>query len=235
MATAPSELTQQESIKMKSYLTGGCELILHTDAALSLLEGTWRGGKMGIMQFDRLMRNLWFAHKENDPYADLYIFKTHKLIQDMRAELDAHEASLQDFLANIRGLKIKLLSRYPAPVENTFDFVSPYTNMVAVLIEKVDYAIRQIQTAKRMGLVLPEKLTPTLLIRKMQRIYFLPRRWHFTGVTRTDVMQNNQKAKQAHEINRVVLPTEVINQEIDSLFLPKIRMAAPANNRESQS
>ena len=69
-----------------------------------------------------------------------------------------------------------------------------------------------------MGLTFREKITIPQVKGDIQTVFSKPRRWRHTGLTRKDVIENNQKAQRAKEIFGE-LPMAVLNREIDFGFL----------------
>ena len=198
-------------------------LTLHTKVGLLLFNGNWRFGRMGLVQFASLTTILWRAFKEDDPYAELYLLKIYEAIEETKKKLKDYELLFQNQLKNLRGFEIDIFKN-PAPLKQPLRFGTPFSYMAAMLIEQVDYVNRQLFTLNRMGLIPEENLVTNDLIREIQKVFRLPRAWRYTGVTRKDIIEKNQKAQQAQELLGEI-PTTVLNNEITFRFLPKPKCA----------
>ena len=87
------------------------EVSLHTKLAINLLNGDWRDGHMGLLQFASQMTKLWTAFKADDPYAEELLIKILDVICDTMDELKEYEIELQRQTNNLRGIKVQLYTR----------------------------------------------------------------------------------------------------------------------------
>ena len=85
------------------------------------------------------------------------------------------------------------------------------------LIEQADY-VSGITAIGGIWLTTREKITIPQVKGDIQTVFSKPQRWRHTGLTRKDVIENNQKAQRAKEIFGE-LPMTVLNREIDFGFL----------------
>jgi integrating conjugative element protein (TIGR03761 family) len=205
----------------KPHLIATQKIVLHTKAAQILFNGGWKFGRMGLKQFAIVMANLVKASEQGDPYAMSYIQKTLEKSQQTKEKLDELEISMQNQLNNIRGFEIELMYN-PDPQKEPLIFTTPFPNIVAALIEKVDYLTRQILTLQRLGIMSEEAISINDLMREIQGIYSLPRRWRYTGVTRQDIVENNQIAKRARELIGEP-PPETLSKDMAINYLPKTK------------
>jgi len=210
---------KEEKPTPKNFLTADFQLVLHTQIAQRLYDGDWKYGRMGLLQFASAITILWKSSKQDDPYAEWYLLKIYDALQEAKNKLKHLELKLTEQLSQLRGFEIGLMS-HPAPLKQPLRFASPFAFMAATLIEQVDYINRQLFTLQRLGLMPDEKLLPKDLVREIQMIFQLPRQWKYTGVTRSDIVQNNQKAQKAKKLLGE-LPSAILNKEIQFAFLPK--------------
>ena len=204
-----------------TYLTAQFKLILHTKLAYTLLVGNWEYGKLGLIQFANHITDMWNAYKQDDPYAEWYLLKIFNSIHEAKEKLKKHEDNLTQQFNHLRGLEIELYSN-PKPFKQPLYFVTPFGFMMAMLLEQVDYVNRQLFTLHRLGLTPEELLLPTDLMRVVQGIFKLARDWRHTGITRKDILENNQ---QAQKVKRSLgdIPAAVLNKEIQFQFLPNVK------------
>ncbi len=215
-----------KKVDNKNLTESSFQLILHTKIAELLLDGDWRFGRMGLTQFASLMTTLWKAAKEDDPYAELFLLKTHEAIQITKEKLKTYETQLQQQMTELRGIELNLFS-ITTPNKYPLYFATPFSYMAAMLIEQVDYVNRQLLTLARIGLVPKDQLSVRDLMREIKTLFQLPMQWKYTGVSRKDMLENNQKAKQAIALLGEI-PAAVLNQEIEFAFLPKAKGKADA-------
>jgi hypothetical protein len=130
-------------------------------------------------------------------------------------------------MSSLRGFKIDMMTNQN-PLNYSLQFSTPFSFMAATLVENVDFLNRQIFTLYRMGVIPKENLIQKDLIRQIQNVFSLPRKWRYTGVTRRDILEKNQKAKLAEELLGEI-PNAVLNQEIKFTFLPKGHIDEKAN------
>jgi integrating conjugative element protein (TIGR03761 family) len=213
---------KEEKATKKVFLVARFQLILHTKVAQVLFDGEWKSGRMGLLQFAKLMTTLWKSSKHDDPYAEWYLLKTYESLQNARDKLKHYEITLQQQLNNLRGFEVELMTN-PTPLKHPLRFVTPFAFMAAMLIEQLDYVNRQLFTLHRMGLLADENLMPAHLMREVQAVFRLPKEWKYTGITRKDILEGNQKAEQAKKLLGDV-PLAILNKEIQFAFLPKSKM-----------
>lgn len=197
-------------------------IILHTSSALSLWQGDWKFGKMGMVQFAMSTTNLIEAIKNDDPYAELYFLKTYNEMIKAQQSISGMEKMAQALLSEIRGVIVSLWSNEKA-VHHPMRF-SRFANYAArCLIADVDYVVRQMITLDNLGMIYNrEKLSIIKIKEIVQQVFAIPLYWHKTGVTRKDVREKNDKAKAAAAVFDE-LPPAVLNEEIDFCFSPKKR------------
>jgi hypothetical protein len=89
-------------------------------------------------------------------------------------------------------------------------FTSPFGFMGALLIEQVDYLTRQIFTLGRLGIIVQDDISASKLMLDVRKAFSIPFRWRHTGVTRQDMLENNQTAELAAQ-KLTELPKSVVN------------------------
>lgn len=211
----------KDPIKKESLLTGNFYLVLHTQLAQKLFYGKLKNKQIGLMQFASMVRQLWIAVKGDDPYADLQLLRTYENLEKAKAQLKEHETAIQKQINNMRGFEIELMSN-PTPLRAPLLFGTPYAFMAAMLLEQVDHLERQLITLHHLGLLSLEKLSASHLFIAVQAIFTTPTQWKYTGITRKDILEKNQKAEEVKKILGEV-PTAILNREIQFAFLPKVR------------
>lgn len=202
-----------------SYLTGDIYLLLHTRNAQALFKGQWRRNSMGLLQFANLMQKMWQAVKEGDPYAEWHLMTIYEHIEALKTDMQQLERHCQEKIAQLRGFDVQLFHQVN-PLRVLLQFSTPFAYMAAHLLADFDYLSRQAYTLKRLGLVLELDKLPVKIKFKLRRLFESPLRWRYTGITRQDILDNNQKA-QAVKKMMGTLPVAILNQDIQFALLPK--------------
>ncbi len=208
----------QEIFKFPRLDVNG-QLFLHTRLAQSLFNGSWRHGKMGLLQFARIMALVFRAAREDDPYAEWYLLKTYQALFDVNQKLKSIELQLTEYFKNLRGVTVNLLSS-DRPLSCPLHFSTPFGFMGAYLLADFDYVFRQTVTLKRIGLSLKEDITVKQLMSYLQNAFSMPRYWHQTGITRQDVIDNTEKY-QKNKASMGEIPEVILKKEIEFSFMPK--------------
>ncbi len=171
------------------------ELLLYTRLAQSLFKGSWRHGKMGLLQFAHLMATLSKAAKENNTNASEFILKIEHALGETREKLKLIEKKLTDQLTSLRGIQVHTASN-DEPLSFTLKFSTRFGFMGAYLLSDTDYILRQIMMVKRMGLPLPEEMTVNKIINDCQKVFAMPRYWHPTNTTPQTPLENEKSIEQ---------------------------------------
>lgn len=220
MNTVKSESSVDSSIQQRNaYLVGEVKITLHTKQAQLLLDGKWKYRKLGLFQFATRLEALWAAYKEGDPYAAWYFAKIGRAIETIQEEVKAQEDYCQSKFLQQRGRDIEIF-RSPNPISVPLRSPIPYFHVAASLLADLDYVSRQAFTLRHVGIVLETDKLPVKVFFNLRNLFSLPLDWKYTGVTREDLRQNNQKAQLAIKHMGEVPPT-ILNDEVRFLFLPK--------------
>jgi integrating conjugative element protein (TIGR03761 family) len=207
----------------KTYMVSHVALELHTKTAINLVHGHWKPGRLGLFQFVKVITQLWRAVKEDDVYAEWYLMQIYEAIEKTREEFKQYEEELKSKMGTMRGFQLDLFSN-PDPFKIPLKFSIPFGFMAAYLVENVDYLTRQTFTLNRLGVLINKNTTSSALSGKVQKIFSIPMKWHYTGVTRKDIEEKNQKAQKAEQMLRDKIPTKLfkalLNKEIKFRFLP---------------
>lgn len=205
----------------KSILNNEAKIVVHTEIVKSLFDGSWKRGRMGLLQFAKTISELWRAAKEDDPYAEWYLLKTYQALYDARSQLKAMEDAIAASLGNLRGIEIKPFESN-APETYPLTFSTPFAYMGAYLIADADFVLRQLLTLERVGVPLPSQdISFKNIVKHVQAAFAVPRDWEKTGIKRQDVKDSTEKAKSVEKKFGAV-PVSVMEKKISFTFLPKI-------------
>jgi integrating conjugative element protein (TIGR03761 family) len=219
MPTSTTENTPSTAqLKQRSpfYLEGTIDLTLHTRLAQSLLDGSWMHGHLGLWQFAMKVRDLWKAHRADDPYADWYFMKIDEKIHALREEIQTVENYCDKRLSQLRGFTIQVFEN-PHPLQLALKFGIPFSYMGASLLPDLDYISRQAYTLRHVGQLLEPGQLPLKIAFGIRQLFSLPIGWKM-HVTRQDICENNAIAQAAQE-KMGAIPTAILNKEMKFLFL----------------
>lgn len=215
-----NETLVDQNEKPVSPLNTDIQIVLHTRIVQSLFNGSWRHGKLGLIQFAKIVSSIWTAAKQDDPYAEWYLMKTYQALFSAREQVKKIEATLTEHFSTLRGIEVNAYMN-TKPITHPLTFSTPFGFMGAYLIADVDFILRQYLTLERMGISLHnENISIKQIVQLVQDAFSVPRHWRRTGVTRQDISENNQKASRANE-KLGDIPESILHKQITFAFLPK--------------
>lgn len=211
------------------YLEGDIDLTLHTRLSQSLLTGSWKHGHLGLWHFAMKIRDLWRAHRADDPYADWCFMKIDEKIHQIRQEIYEMASYCEERLTQLRGFNIKVFEN-PRPRKLALKFVIPFSYMGASLLPELDYVSRQAYTLRHVGQLLEPEQLPLRLAASIRQLFSIPLSWKML-VTRQDIHENNAVAQEAKQ-RMGVIPSVILNKDIKFLFLLDSMLGRPKNSAE---
>jgi len=220
-----ANITPQSLPAIPGRLTSKDDITLHTVSAQQLYTGTKRG-PVGLEKFCALMLNIWRAAAQDDVYADEYLL--HFYNQYVKADrlLKKLEAKYRKKLILANGVSINLKGS-ENPITISCDLKTPFGHMAAYLIGAYDRLCRVIVTAKHAALIPqddPDELFRTMR-KKIRQVLSIPLQWQYTGVTRDDLVANNQKVQRAQAIiQRMRKPSKDVMERMKRApYAPRIK------------
>jgi integrating conjugative element protein (TIGR03761 family) len=219
--------------KLQSTISG----TIHTKQAAQLIQGAViknnkpePGGKkfkaIGLYNFSVKCAILESAIKKDDPYADAAFYHIHEEVIRERAELKERIVAFKNWLS---GEIPKTLSLTAAmnltPLTLEFKFNSTMAFQLLYLILELDEYFRLIKLAQHISLVDPTQSNKQIHdgMRIARNIMNNVNFYKHTDVTRKDVMESNQRAKQAQEaMPMLVLDEGFITGATRSSLAPSI-------------
>ena len=211
-------------------LRGLAELSVQTRQAQRLVLGRAatedRPAITGLVRFGMLVRRLWDAAAEDDPYADEYLLKILETLEHGREELAAMEQDVEGLLQGIQGVDIAV-AESQNPVRIPLQFANPYGYMGAYLISDYDRFARAVLTGRHVGLIDREKSEYLLGKggRLVRRVFAATQGYKFCAVTRDDMAANNARAREAIAAMGD-LPQAVLTGELRPRIAPEVRSRA---------
>ena len=211
-------------------LRGLAELSVQTRQAQRLVLGRAatedRPAITGLVRFGMLVRHLWDAGADDDPYADEYLLRILESLEQGREELAAMEQDVERLLQGIQGVDIAV-AESQKPVRIPLQFANPYGYMGAYLISDYDRFARAVLTARHVGLL--DRDTSERLFHKggrlVRRAFAATQGYKYCAVTRDDMAANNARAREAIAAMGD-LPQAVLTGELRPRIAPEVRRRA---------
>jgi len=180
-------------------------MIIQTRQAQKLIEGRKKAQGVepiiGVLEFGRRLKLIWLSAEANDPYADWYLVRIEDELNNAKQLINQQIAGLQAVMADMKGFAIQVAESLQ-PIHVSIYFQNPYGYMGAYLVSNYDVLARTVFTARHIGLL--DRLTTDRILHEtgtaIRRAFNEATGWKFTGVTRTDLEQNNQNAKRAFSL-----------------------------------
>lgn len=225
-AENPTGLTAQPG-----HLQGTATLVIQTRQAQRLLVGRApREGKVrmvGLPHFSGLMRAIWVAASQDDPYADWHLVQVQDGIEHARLELGRWLHQLQERLQSVPGLEIQI-AQSASPVRVPLRFATPYGYLGAYLIADYDQLVRAVLTAQHVG-VLSRDAGEELSrrgARRVRRVFTTPLGWKPLAIIREEARTNTPRAQRARD-QMGELPADILAGTRRARLAPILRKSSP--------
>lgn len=220
------------SIPQPGALRNQASLEIQTRQAQFLLNGrTGKTGIVGLLQFSRIVGDIWVAAQQDDPYADWTLLRIEEAIDKSRAFIRESSLATEKSLNALGSMKIEL-ARTQAPAIIELSFGTPYGFMGAYLLSDYDELARSILTAQHCALVDRDRAGE--LIRAggnaVRRVYQLPTAWRRTDMTREEMRKGTDAASNAAQLMGA-LPVDVLEMRGRAKFAPRIDRSGAEKNR----
>lgn len=196
----------------------------------------YKGGDkegIGVMSFNKQVREIWQAAEQDDPYADLFLLRVYDALVGVRREIRQRTKHYREFIQEEINLDWKTtLSDEPMKIKLYFKL--SYGYMAANLIADFDNYACLLYSAKMMGVMLDRPINELLqqMGDKIKTTFELPQKWKRTDVTREDVNQQNDKATLAKECMGSI-NEKVLTGILRSPYAPKIKKNIEQNEEQS--
>ncbi len=194
----------EKNVNLPPAMSMGAKLKLHTHLAINMFRGR-RADRakgiraiVGVSLFAGLARAIWFASRDDDPYADQCLLDIERIHGEAKAALDNHEQALNNVLEGIDGLDVSIQTS-DEPLEIDLNFSSPWSYRAVLLLLQYDRIVRLGLTARHVGFIGDEEWHNVISDsgRHLRNLLGQVDRWIMTGVTRDDVRHNTAIAKRA--------------------------------------
>ncbi|HSH43770.1 MAG TPA: TIGR03761 family integrating conjugative element protein, partial [Arenicellales bacterium] len=132
-------------------LRGEASLLIQTRQAQRLVYGRRhsqeQAGIIGLVRFGMLMKRIWTAAMQDDPYADWFLLQVHEALEAGRALTQELKVHVDALLAGVDGVEITVAHSLK-PVRVPLQFANPYGYMGAYVIADFDELVCSVLTAR---------------------------------------------------------------------------------------
>lgn len=218
-------------------LQGEAALIVHTRHALTLVRGRKltlpqkkekfqaKNPKIpGLIDFGRQIQVVSMAAGTDDPLADWMLIRVEEAMEKARQAIAARMEQVMRALQQRPSVHVTL-AQSEAPVKVRLAFGTPYTYQASYLIEDYDQLCIATLTATHVALLRRDEASQIIesCASLLRGVLSLPFNYSYRLLTRTDVLQNNQRAIQAMGA-LAELPPEVMSGERRGMFAPEVKV-----------
>lgn len=238
-STVPTTNLTHASLESIGVLRGGTVVTIQTRQAQMLVTGRERTDTqhriLGLMQFSKYLNQMADAARNDDPYADWFLLQA-------EAALEAASSGI----ANLRGRIGKLLDSVPAmqvevaqstkPLRITLNFAASYAYWTTRVITDYDELVRMVLTARHVAYMdaAAERGVLNEASRMVRRVFESTARYRYTGITREDVRQTTEPARQAAGLMGQ-LPADILEKRQRPKFAPAIARTATSNKASADT
>lgn len=206
-------------------LRGQVWLTVQTRQAQRLIRG--RNGNankpaiIGLVGFADRLRVIWQAARNDDPYADWWLVKVHKALEQVRDLVKNEQAALDAQLEQLLALEVAVAESMK-PFRIALQFANPYAYRGAQLIAEYDRFVRTLLTAHHVGLLTGAAMEGLLntCTRKIRGAFAVPQGYHFLNVDRATLQQGTANATRARQTMGEV-PDNVMNGTHQAPLAPR--------------
>lgn len=205
------------------------QLSLNTFEAQLLFLGNASKKSIGLIRFASVVSLLWEGSSEDDPYADYYLWRVHKLIRALSDEMINFIQEYETLVSKTMkhpNVQVTSLSSVN-PVTHSLWFKTPYGYLATGLIADLDCLLCLALTAYRMGALSNQSVNQLRddWSTRITELFKLPLGWYSLGLTRIDVLNKTELGQEAETLMGV-LPQGILAQEIRSFLAPDIKNKA---------
>lgn len=216
--------------------TGELTIQFYSNNAIGLYKGVaptkdekgkiLKRGQIGLTKMDDVLANVVMAARNDDPYAYQLLYNLHLASNRFEALMKKCREVLETAVNEkfTGGVGAKLTKDENAPVFNVF-LKTDFGRHIFWKVKEVDQFVLE-NLFCRQHAIIPRDASIKLnggLAHELRNMYHSAFLWKHTGVTRKDVLENNQVAQRAAELQpHLVLNQGIIDGTLTTMFAPRI-------------
>lgn len=190
---------RQESI---GVLRGGTVVTIQTRQAQMLVTGRERTETqhriLGLMQFSKYLNQIAEAARNDDPYADWFLLQAEEALEAASSGIATLRERLAKLLDSVPAMQVEV-AQSTKPLRITLNFAASYAYWTTRVITDYDELVRMVLTARHVAYMdaAAERGVLNEASRMVRRVFESTSRYRYTGITREDVRQSTELARQA--------------------------------------
>ena len=224
-----------ENVRVRNN-AGELTIKFYTNNAIGLYRGipmqknsagvVTKKGQLGLTKLDDLLHSVYQAARLDDPYADQLIYNLHLASNQLDATIKGFNKVIADAISQklTSGVGAKITKDDKAPSFNVY-LKTELGRVVLWQIRDIDSLVLS-NLFCRQHAILPRDASVKIngiLSSTLWNMYHSVFLWKHTGVTRQDVIDNNQVAKRAAEANaKLPLESFILDGSKRSSLAPRI-------------
>ena len=212
---------------------------LHSRLSINLFRGRQGDPKknvrpiIGLARFARQVALVWTAATQDDPFADQTLINIEAAYETADKLINTRIKALADLIDEMEEFEVDMQAS-EKPVDLDLKFYSPWGFRGALLLKAFDKLVRMALTARHLGLFAGDDWQNVVhdSQRALRHMFVEVDSWVSTGVTRTDMDQDNRMVRRAQatytELKNgyLVLDSEVMQGRLRAKLSPPNKLLA---------
>ncbi|UJS26439.1 PFL_4669 family integrating conjugative element protein [Thiothrix winogradskyi] len=229
-STVPTTNITHASQESIGVLRGGTVVTIQTRQAQMLVTGRERTDTqhriLGLMQFSKYLNQMADAARNDDPYADWFLLQAEEALETTSSGIASLRERLGKLLDSVPAMQVEV-AQSTKPLRITLNFAASYAYWTTRVITDYDELVRMVLTARHVAYMdaAAERGVLNEASRMVRRVFESTARYRYTGITRAEVQQATEPARQAAELMGQ-LPVEILEKRQRPKFAPAITRAA---------
>lgn len=226
----------QESI---GVLRGGTVVTIQTRQAQMLVTGRERTDTqhriLGLMQFSKYLNQMADAARNDDPYADWFLLQAEEALEAASSGIASLRGRIGKLLDSVPAMQVEV-AQSTKPLRITLNFAASYAYWTTRVITDYDELVRMVLTARHVAYMdaTAERGVLNEASRMVRRVFESTARYRYTGITRAEVQQATEPARQAAELMGQ-LPVDILEKRQRPKFAPAITRTATGSKASADT
>ncbi|MDQ5767962.1 PFL_4669 family integrating conjugative element protein [Thiothrix subterranea] len=238
-STVPTTNLTHASQESIGVLRGGTVVTIQTRQAQMLVTGRERTDTqhriLGLMQFSKYLNQMADAARNDDPYADWFLLQAEEALEAASSGIASLRERLGKLLDSVPAMQVEV-AQSTKPLRITLNFAASYAYWTTRVITDYDELVRMVLTARHVAYMdaAAERGVLNEASRMVRRVFESTARYRYTGITRAEVRQATEPARQAAELMGQ-LPVEILEKRQRPKFAPAITRTATGNKASADT
>lgn len=238
-STVPTTNLTHASQESIGVLRGGTVVTIQTRQAQMLVTGRERTDTqhriLGLMQFSKYLNQMADAARNDDPYADWFLLQAEEALEAASSGIASLRERLGKLLDSVPAMQVEV-AQSTKPLRITLNFAASYAYWTTRVITDYDELVRMVLTARHVAYMdaAAERGVLNEASRMVRRVFESTARYRYTGITRAEVQQATEPARQAAELMGQ-LPVDILEKRQRPKFAPAITRTATGSKASADT